>query len=112
MDNYDNSNDSAGTMSGWTLLLTIFAAGLSLFCCLVSLSEMGQAGPNVGDIVSFDPGNGPRYWSQPGILAVTVPARNPGAGAWGGSCLLMPSVMAAEGGSLVIEAKQTSRPPT
>ena len=76
----------------------------------MSFSQVAQIGPDVGEIVSFDPRNGPRYWSQPGIPALAAPsgrheepARN---------CVLMPSVMAQYGGSLVIEAKELSHPPT
>jgi hypothetical protein len=97
MDEYDHPEDSSDDASGLTTILTILASALSLFVCLMSFTEVAQIGPDVGEIVSFDPQNGPRYWSQPGI-----PARD---------CVLMPSVMARYGGSLVIEAKDLSLPP-
>jgi hypothetical protein len=81
---------------------------LSLFACLISFSEVAQTGPDVGEMVTFDPRNGPRYWSQPGIPAPIVE----GAKIQPRTCVLMPSVMAADGGSLVIEAKEMSRPPS
>jgi hypothetical protein len=90
----------------------VLAGALALFICLFSFSEIAQIGPDVGEIVSFDPQNGPRYWSQPGILALTMPAGGQSAVGQARSCSLMPSVMAAAGGSLVIEAKETSRPPS
>jgi hypothetical protein len=108
MDEYDHTDDSTDDASGLTTILTILASALSLFVCLMSFGEVAQIGPGVGEIVSFDPLNGPRYWSQPGIPALADPfgihgrARN---------CVLMPSVMAQYGGSLVIEAKELSHPP-
>lgn len=107
MDEYDHPDNHAGNEIGLTTILTIFAAALSLFICLMSLSEMAQVGPDVGAIVSFDPRNGPRDWSQPGILAAFVPESDRTRT----NCLLMPSVMASDGGSLVIEAKEMTRPP-
>jgi len=105
MDEYDHTEDSADDASGLTTILTILASALSLFVCLLSFSEIAQIGPGVGELVSFDPLNGPRYWSQPGITAL--------AGMHGKTreCVLMPSVMAQYGGSLVIEAKELSHPP-
>lgn len=107
MDEFDHPDQSTESDSGLTVALAIFAAGLCLFVCLLSLGEAAQVGPDVGAIVSFDPRNGPRYWSQPGIAVVYAEAgkRSP-------ACTLMPSVMAATGGSLIVEAKETSRPPS
>jgi hypothetical protein len=109
MDEYDFPTEHTNGDIGWTTVLTIIAAALSLFVCLLSLSEAAQIGPDVGEIVSFDPGNGPRYWSQPGIPAVYAQGDRH---ARERSCELMPPVMAAGGGSLVVEAKETSRPPS
>jgi hypothetical protein len=112
MDQYDHSNHGAENDIGFTTVLAIFAAALSLVVSLLSFSEVAQIGPDVGEIVAFDPRNGPRYWSQPGILAFTIPAGDRSHSGPPPSCILMPSVMAADGGSLVIEAKETSRPPS
>lgn len=111
MDEFDHSNHQAGTGIGLTSVLTIFASALSLFVCLVSFSEVAQIGPIVGEMISFDPRNGPRYWSQPGIPALTVPAGDRAQADRSPQCILMPSVMAANGGSLVIEAKEMTQPP-
>jgi hypothetical protein len=112
MDEYEFPHDDAEGAAGWTTVLTILAAALSLFVCLLSLSEAAQIGPDVGEIVSFDPRNGPRYWTQPGIPALYARTDDRGRDAPPGSCTLMPPVMAANGGSFVIEAKETSRPPS
>ena len=109
MDQYEFPHDDAAVATGWTVILSIMAAGLCLFVCLVSLSEAAQIGPDVGEIVSFDPRNGPRYWTQPGIPAVYLRVDEQGRPR---TCTLMPSIMAAGGGSFVIEAKETSRPPS
>ena len=105
MDEYDHTEEGTGDASGLTTILTILASALSLFVCLMSFSEVAQIGPDVGEIVSFNPQNGPRYWSQPGIAAVATVHGKPR------ECVLMPSVMAQFGGSLVIEAKELSHPP-
>ena len=112
MDEYDYPNPDTDGGLGMTTVLTICAAALSMFVCLLSFSEVAQIGPDVGEIVSFDPQNGPRYWSQPGIMALTAAAGAHPAAEQPRSCILMPPVMAADGGSLVIEAKETSRPPS
>jgi hypothetical protein len=112
MDEYDHPNHPSESEIGLTTILTIFATVLSLFVGLLSFSEVAQIGPDVGEIVSFDPQNGPRYWSQPGILALSMAPDDHSGGRQPRSCILMPSVMAADGGSLVIEAKEMSRPPS
>jgi len=108
MDEYQFPHD-ADEATVWTTLLTILAAALSLFTCLLSLGEATQIGPDVGEIVTFDPGNGPRYWAQPGIPAAYAWANDPGRPR---GCTLMPPIMAASGGSFIIEAKETSQPPS
>jgi hypothetical protein len=107
MDEFDHSSDSAGEDFGpFTLLTYLLAFALCLMTCLLSLSQMQEVGPDVGEIVTFDPHDGPKRWEMPGIparLALVDTSRQ--------SCLLMPSVIAAGGGSLVIEAKQLAHPP-
>lgn len=111
MDEFDHSNGGADAEVGLTTILMILASALSLFVCLLSFSELAQIGPLVGEIVAFDPHNGPRYWSQPGIPAVYAQANVHTPIGEPDGCILMPSVMAAGGGSLVIEAKETTQPP-
>jgi len=110
MDEFDHPGEA--TEFGLTIALTIFAGGLCMLVSFLAFSEAAQIGPAVGEIVSFDPRNGPRYWSQPGILAVVVSAGDQAEAHQQRSCRLMPSIMAAHGGSLVVEAKETTRPPS
>jgi hypothetical protein len=106
MDNDDHLSGFPPEDISWMTILVAFAAtALCLFTVLVSFAEVAQIGPDVGEIVAFDPANGPRYWTQPGIPATVVAGRPQRI------CTLQPSVMAASGGSLVIEVKETTRPP-
>jgi hypothetical protein len=107
MDEFDHSFEDAGEHLGpFSILTWLLAFSLCLWTCLLSLSEMSQVGPDVGEIVTFDPGDGPKHWEQPGI-----PARRALAAAANNGCVLMPSVIASGGGSFVIEAKQLALPP-
>ena len=107
MDEFDHPFDRAGEELGpFTTLSYMIAFTLCLTTCLLTLSHMSQIGPDVGEIVTFDPREGPKHWDQPGIPARFAPAATPRP-----DCVLMPSVISATGGSFVIEAKQTSLPP-
>ena len=107
MDEFDHSSDHAGEGLGpFTLLTYMLAFALCLMTCLLSLSEMQEAGPDVGEIVTFDPHDGPKSWEMPGIPARLAFVSGPRQ-----SCVLTPSVIAAGGGSFVIEAKQLDHPP-
>jgi hypothetical protein len=107
MDEFDRSPDHAGEALGpFTLLTYMLAFALCLMTCLLSLSEMQEAGPDVGEIVTFNPLDGPKRWEMPGI-----PARLATPSKLHQSCVLTPSVIAEGGGSFVIEAKQLDRPP-
>jgi hypothetical protein len=104
MDEFDHP--FGGDLGPFTIVSYALAFGLCLMTCLMSFSEMSQVGPDVGEIVIFDPLGGPKHWDQPGIPADFASPAAPREG-----CVLMPSVIAAGGGSFVIEAKQTTRPP-
>jgi hypothetical protein len=107
MDEFDHSSDHTGEAFGpFTLLTYLLAFALCLMTCLLSLSNMQEAGPDVGAIVTFDPHDGPKRWEMPGI-----PARLVSSSRSRESCVLTPSVIAAGGGSFVIEAKQLDHPP-
>jgi hypothetical protein len=107
MDEFDHPFGQAGEELGpFTILTYVLAFSLCLTTCLLSFSEMSQAGPDVGEIVTFDPRDGPKHWDQAGIQASFAAAAEPRR-----SCVLMPSVIASAGGSFLIEAKQMSRPP-
>lgn len=107
MDEFDHSHDRTDDDFGpFTLLTYLLAFALCLMTCLLSLSQMQEVGPDIGEIVTFDAHDGPRHWEMPGI-----PARFAQIAAPRRSCVLTPSVIAAGGGSLVIEAKQLAHPP-
>jgi hypothetical protein len=107
MDEFDHSFGHPGEHLGpFTILTYLIAFALCLITCLLSFSEMSQAGPDVGEIVTFNPQDGPKRWDQPGIHAQLA-----SAAALRQGCELMPSVIADAGGSFVIEAKLLSRPP-
>jgi hypothetical protein len=104
MDEFDHSFD--GDLGPFTILSYVLAFALCLITCLMSLSEMSRVGPDVGEIVTFDPHDGPKHWDQPGIPAGYASPAAPREG-----CVLMPSVIASGGGSFVIEARQMTRRP-
>jgi hypothetical protein len=107
MDEFDHQFGHSGEDLGpFTIVTYLIAFALCLATALLSLSDMQQAGPDIGEIVTFDPHDGPKHWELPGI-----PARFASPAARRQFCLLMPSVMSSGGGSFVIEAKQMTRPP-
>jgi hypothetical protein len=107
MDHFDHSSDHTGASLGpFTLLTYMLAFALCLMTCLLSLSAMQEAGPDIGEIVTFDPHDGPKRWDMPGIPARFASIAGPRE-----SCILTPSVIAGGGGSFVIEAKQLDHPP-
>jgi hypothetical protein len=107
MDEFDHSSDRTGEDLGpFTLLTYLLAFALCLMTCLLSLSEMQEVGPDVGEIVTFDPHDGPKRWEMPGI-----PARFAEGATLRPNCVMTPSVIADGGGSFVIESKQLAHPP-
>jgi len=107
MDEFDHLFDHADEdLSPFTILSYLIAFTLCLTTCFLSLSRMSQVGPDVGEVVVFDPRDGPKHWEQPGIPAGYASPTTPRRG-----CSLTPSVIAASGGSFVIEAKQLTTPP-
>src|ERR1051326_4048169 len=85
MDEFDHSFGSAGENVGpFTILTYLIAFALCLTTCLLSFSEMEQVGPDIGQIVTFNPTDGPKRWEQAGIPALYAFAspRRP-------SCVLM-----------------------
>ena len=110
MDQFDfpsgGSDDEIGPAG---ILSFLLAVTLSLAASLICLSNVAQTGPDVGAMVTFDTRNGPKHWEQPGIQAQRLATTGTSTGP---KCILMPSVMAAGGGSFVIEAKETTSPPS
>jgi hypothetical protein len=98
-----------GDELNWTTIAALLsAATLALFICFVSLSQIVQIGPNVGDIVVFEARGTSRDWP----LSTIVVDKMTDADARDQVCVLSPSVMGITGGSLVIEAKVTTEPPS
>ena len=107
MDEFGYPSDGAGEhLRPFDILSYLLAFALSLATCLLSVSRMSQIGPDVGTFVAFEPGGGIRHWQQPGI-----PARFAAGEAVGRHCSLLPSVISANGGSFVVEAKELTQPP-
>jgi hypothetical protein len=107
MDEHDHSGEDVAREVGWmTILAFSLVAILSLSVAFMMFSAMAQIGPEVGEIVAFNPGDGPRYWMQPGMSVAYASRPGPRR-----RCILMPPVMSAGGGSLVIEAKEITQPP-
>ena len=91
--NDDKSNELHATLAGLGLVGTI------VMVMIVSALQLVDAlGPRIGDIIRFDPA---RAISPDGQTSFKV---TPLSGSAGGPCRLNPSIMAASGGSLMIEA--------
>jgi hypothetical protein len=87
----------------WTVVAFGLAALLTIGVAAVKIARSVEIGPHVGDIISFRPGAQIGYAEQTEIAA-------PVAGEHGFTCILSPVVMGLDGGSLVVEEKEASRP--
>jgi hypothetical protein len=93
-----NGDNSSGISS---VILGVVVLGLAGTAGTIGLlRQVGEFGPKVGDIVSFDPREALSRDMQPKITA-TRASDHPG-----GTCVLDVTVMHAGGGSVVIEARQ------
>ena len=88
----------------WTVVAFGLAALLTIGVAAVKIAQSIEVGPHLGDIISFRPGAQIGYAQQTDIAAPVV-------GRPGATCILSPVVMGLDGGSLVVEEKQASRPP-
>ncbi|MSP01359.1 MAG: hypothetical protein EXR07_09985 [Acetobacteraceae bacterium] len=96
MDEFDYSGGHMPDKSELAILLVlVVVTGSSLSTGLMSLAAYAQIGPRVGEIIVFNPRNGPYYWEQPGIRAVRMPVDDLSASWPRPVCILMPPVMAA-----------------
>jgi hypothetical protein len=92
----------------WTMVLMLISGVLlALTTGLCAFSALEQLGPTVGNIIVFRSSASGTDWWQ--IKATT-------AGVWpkdaaARSCSLSPSIMGADGGSLIVEERQLSSPP-
>jgi hypothetical protein len=94
------ANDTKSSGAG-TVLLSIAAVGLAGMVGTIGLiHQVGELGPKVGDIVAFDPLDGMSRDMHARIAA--IPADNsPGV-----ACVLDVHAMHANGGSVIIEARE------
>jgi len=93
------------------VLVLVVGALFSMTAGLWVMQELEQFGPAVGGIIRFRPDTSPsERWS---VTATRVEPAHLGVPATTGGdrCTLSPGAMAVHGGSLVIEARQLSRPP-
>ena len=98
----DQREQSGGSFTAWLPVLAavaIMATGcVSTFLVL----ELDEFRPKVGDIVVFRPNSQDNDTWQMAIPATVVPA----TGLATSTCTLDPNVMAAHGGSLVVEGRR------
>ena len=100
---------SAETSLGTVILALVAGALLTVTTGLAAMMELEQFGPAVGGIIVFRPdAAATERWSV--NAAIAEPGRL-GGEANASHCVLSPNVMAAHGGSLVVEARRLSRPP-
>ena len=93
---HDSKSFSAGSV-----LLSIAAVALAGMVGTITLiQQVGEFGPRVGDIISFDPLDAMSRDMHPRVPA--MPADDKA----GVACMLDAQVMHASGGSLIIEARQ------
>lgn len=103
--------DAADEVSWFTVLAIILAAPLTVCVGIIYLLHAVQFGPNVGDIVAFNTTTDLQDLAQMHVPATYAPASAGIAATAERGCSLSPSVIAGGGGSLVIEAKETTSPP-
>jgi hypothetical protein len=96
---HHNTHEASGII---TVLLGVAAIGLAGMVGTIGLiRSVGELGPKVGDIVSFDPGDAMSRDMRTRISA--IPANNlPGV-----ACVLDVQAMHAGGGSVIVEARQS-----
>jgi hypothetical protein len=102
--NHDQQQDNTASES-----LMVVAIGLALLVTLVAgvgvLTHNAALGPQVGAIVSFKPGQPVASVLRAPVEAQVVHLADPTGSA--GSCRLDPKVMAAGGGSLIVEGRRS-----
>jgi hypothetical protein len=98
--------DDADEVSWFTVLAIILAVPLTICVGIVYLLHSVEFGPGVGDIVAFNSTTDLRDLDQ-----LRIPAEYAATNGTTRGCILSPSIIAESGGSLVIEAKETTTPP-
>jgi hypothetical protein len=103
--------EPAANSPGTTMLLLFAGVLFAVTAGFAAVTQLEQSGPSVGAIVVFKTGSaGTERWS------VDVAIAEPTLLVWSGAagtrrCSLSPTMMAAHGGSLAVEARRLSRPP-
>jgi hypothetical protein len=106
--NHSKSNHKPGSKSTGLGSVVLGMAALGLACMVATiglLQHVGELGPKVGDIVSFEPQESFPRDMRARVDATPVSART------GGTCVLDVRTMHANGGSLVIESRQPGATP-
>src|SRR3954447_15317324 len=98
-----NSTSNGASFAAWLPVLAAMAIMIAGCLSTFLVLQMDEFRPKVGDVVVFKPGSQDTDLWQMSIQATMVSPM----GAPTGACTLDPNVMATDGGSLVVEARQT-----
>ena len=98
----DQREQSGSSFTAWLPLLAAVAIMVTGCVSTFLVLELDEFRPKVGDIVVFQPSSQSADTWQMEIPATVTPA----VGAPAATCTLDPNVMAAHGGSLVVEGRQ------
>ena len=107
-----NAVRSVDTSLGTVILTLIAGALLTVTTGLAATIELEQFGPSVGGIIVFRPdAEATERWSVDATIVAPALVGLPDSRE-GRRCALSPSTMAIRGGSLLVEARRLSTPPT
>jgi hypothetical protein len=98
-----NSSSQGASFAAWLPVLAAMAIMVTGCLSTFLVLQLDEFRPKIGDMVVFKPGSQDTDLWQMSIQATVVSS----AGAPAGECTLDPNVMATNGGSLVVEARQT-----
>lgn len=90
----------------WTPALVAIGVMITGFVGTLMVLQLDTFRPRVGDIVAFRPNSQETDAWQLQVPATLISSARPGF-----ACMLNPGVMAVNGGSLVVEARQETSPP-
>jgi len=100
---HPESSDSA-SLTAWLPVLAAMAVMIAGCLATLFVLQLDEFRPKVGDIVAFRAGSQDADLWQMNIPATIVTH----TGAPAGTCSLDPNVLATDGGSMVVEARQTA----
>jgi hypothetical protein len=102
-DHREDHSNNTSLLTTWLPIVTAMAIMVTGCLSTILVLEMDEFQPKIGDIVVFKPGSqDPDMW-QMSIQATTLPTKTASAT----DCSLDPNVMATDGGSLVVEGRET-----